>query len=281
MGIGYAKRKCYVTPKQRGPTKVHGGKNYLARRFLSHFPEHSLYVEPFLGGGTVLLNRVPGVREVAGDINGPLIEFWQTLQGPRGGELIQRLRETPYAEASFERAKGATGGDVVDCAWRFVVRNRMSRGGLGKDFAWSERLRGKRQPGGPVPGDLNAWRTILDELPRIRERVRRVEFVAGEAIDLIFVNDGLGTLFYCDPPYLHETRTHTKTYGPFEMDLAAHERLLDMLLVCKGKVFISGYPSDLYDRTLKGWTRRDFNLPNHSGQGKKKNRRIECLWESP
>jgi DNA adenine methylase len=39
-----------------------------------------------------------------------------------------------------------------------------------------------------------------------------------------------------------------------------HRKLLTVLKQCKGMVMISGYPSELYDRELAGWTRNKFNL---------------------
>jgi hypothetical protein len=35
-------------------------------------------------------------------------------------------------------------------------------------------------------------------------------------------------------------------------------------------VFLSGYRHPLYDAMLAGWTRHDFEMPNHAGQGKTK-----------
>jgi DNA adenine methylase len=98
--------------------------------------------------------------------------------------------------------------------------------------------------------------------------------------ELIINNDSDSTLFYLDPPYLHETRTAKKAYE-FEMTRNDHEGLLGLIRTLEGKVFISGYRSTLYDDALDGWTRHEFDMPNHSGQGVTKQRRVECLWESP
>ena len=57
-----------------------------------------------------------------------------------------------------------------------------------------------------------------------------------------------------------------------------HDTLLDALKKCRGMVMLSGYRNALYDAALSDWTRYDFDMPNHSGQGKAKQRRVECLW---
>jgi DNA adenine methylase len=94
---------------------------------------------------------------------------------------------------------------------------------------------------------------------------------------LIRREDTPATLFYCDPPYLHETRATTDAYA-FEMTEADHAELLDVLKGCKGKVMLSGYPSALYDASLACWNRHAFDLPNHAAGGKSKARATEVLW---
>lgn len=263
-----------ATRKLRSPLKWHGGKSYLARRIIEHFPEHRTYVEPFCGGCSVLLNKKPAATEVAGDLDGGLVDFWRLLRD-QPGRLSEYLADIPYTAEVFEDAGLCVGStDDLTHAAAFLVRNRFSRGGLGKDFAWSDRLRGGQ------PGDANAWDTIRRDLPRIAERLRGVCFCREHALKLVSRYDDPETLSYCDPPYLHETRTHKAAYA-HEMTRAAHVGLLRTLLNCRGKVVLSGYRSGLYDDLLAGWRRVEFSIANHSGQGKSKQRRTECLWLKP
>ena len=51
------KREAYKIPPM--PLKYHGGKRYLAKRIIALMPEHITYVEPFFGGGSVLLHKDP------------------------------------------------------------------------------------------------------------------------------------------------------------------------------------------------------------------------------
>ena len=82
---------------------------------------------------------------------------------------------------------------------------------------------------------------------------------------------------YCDPPYVHSTRTAPKVYT-CEMSDDDHLLLLFALKKFKGKVLLSGYRSPLYDRQLASWTCTDVAVKNSSGSGKKKQNRIECIW---
>jgi DNA adenine methylase len=153
-----------------------------------------------------------------------------------------------------------------------LVRKRFSRDGLGKNFAWSERQRGGQ------PGDLNGWETLKNKhLWRVAERLQGVEIRQANAIDVIREFDGLDTVHYVDPPYLHEIRTARAAYR-FEMTTEGHMELLDVVVGCEGTVVLSSYASSLYDDRLVGWERVEIDMPNHSAQGKRKQRRVEVLW---
>lgn len=281
------------------PLKWHGGKHYQARRIIAEMGPHAIYVEPCLGGGSVLFNKERSRLECAGDLDPNLMRFWGTLQGDLGPDLIGLIRETPYNRGMFEAAQAFWGGQVAESdgsaafvatpvlfCWAFLVRNRMSRGGLGRDFAWSDRLRGKRRPGGPVPGDVNAWESMLADLDAVRERLRGVELFCLPMEELIRMYRGFATaLIYLDPPYLMETRTHKRAYaveaGVTERDSRMmHQQMLALCRQAEAQILISGYPSKLYDDELGDWDRFEFFMPNHSGQGRTKQRRTEVVWRN-
>jgi DNA adenine methylase len=209
--------------------------------------------------------------EVASDLNGDLIGLYHVLQSDLGAlaGVIDSLR---YTEATFDQAVSwLASDDPLEHAVGFLVRNRFSRGGLGKDFAWSNRLRGGQ------PGDQNAWTTFKGELPRIARRLARVELRCQDAVEVIREFDGPGTVVYADPPYVRSTRTARDTYS-HEMSDTDHARLLETITRCHGMVIISGYPHPLYDEALAGGERITFDMANHAGQGRSKQRRTEVLW---
>jgi DNA adenine methylase len=260
----------------RAPIKRHGGKAYLARSIAGLIPPHETYVEPFAGSAAVLFAKPPAARETIVDMDAGVVALMAALRDTPDA-LAARLARLDYAEAAFTAWRDADPATLpqLDLAVKTYVVANMSRGGLGKSFAWSERTRGGR------PGDLNAWMTKLDMLPEMARRLAGVEVVNGDALAVLprFLSDP-ASVIYADPPYVHSTRTARAAYG-HEMTDAAHARLLDMLDSAAGPVLLSGYACPLYDRRLSRWRRHEAPMPNHSGQGKSKQRRVEVLWVKP
>lgn len=259
-----------------GPLKWHGGKSYLARWIISHFPAHLHYVEPYFGGGAVLLQKpCDGVSEVVNDIYGELVNFWLVLRDREMFDQLVRLCEaTPFSEAVFHDADLAN-GDPVTAAWRFFVRARQSRQGLMKDFATLTRNRTRRG----MNEQASAWLGAIEGLPAVHERLKRVVILCRPALEVIQQQDGENTLFYLDPPYLHEARRTTDAYR-FEMSREDHRELLVVLAGIRGKFVLSGYPSSLYDdfASQAGWARRSKTIDNKASSGKTKERKEEVIW---
>jgi site-specific DNA-adenine methylase len=72
----------YALKKVPPPVKTHGGKAYLARRLLQLMPVRKMFLEPFAGGASVLLNIVPNLfaRRSLNDRNPKLIARYDALQ---------------------------------------------------------------------------------------------------------------------------------------------------------------------------------------------------------
>jgi len=99
------------------------------------------------------------------------------------------------------------------------------------------------------------------------------------ALDVLRDHDTPDTLFYVDPPYVHETRKlGSKTYR-HEMSDAEHRDLLAALLDLDGMVVLSGYPHPIYDKMLAGWHCITREARIAAGRGTAL--RTEALWLSP
>lgn len=257
----------------------HGGKHYLASKIIALMPPHVHYVEPYFGGGAVLLAKNPeGVSEVVNDINGTLTNFWFHLQDDSAFEAFKRQVEAiPFSEQHFEDAKARLSIPGLTEAVAFFIRCRQSMSGRMKGFAPLSRTRARRG----MNEQAAAWLTAIEGLPAVHERLKRVVILNRNGPEVIRSQDGPDTLFYCDPPYLHETRATTGEYE-HEMTTGQHVELLGTLAGIKGKFLLSGYRHPIYDEmaTCHNWHRTDFDLPNNAAGGKSKRRMTESVWHN-
>jgi DNA adenine methylase len=265
------------------PLKFHGGKVYIASKIVELMPPHLHYVEPYAGGLSVLLTKNPeGVSEVANDINRNLTNFWETLRDPDRFEQFRRLVEaTPFSELEWCQSRdwllsyGDAEGVQIPRAVNFFILCRQSLAGRMRSFTGVTKTRTRRG----MNNEVSAWLTAIEGLPAVHERLKRVLILNRPAIDVIHWQDAQTTLFYLDPPYVHETRATTGEYA-HEMTEDQHAELLATLATIKGKFLLSGYRCPLYDAaaTRWRWTRHDFELPNNAAGGKEKRRMVESLW---
>lgn len=274
------------------PLKWHGGKGYLAPKIVSLFPKHTAYVEPYFGGGAVLLASDPEERsEVVNDLNGALANFWRALQSPLAfPEMLRILEAMPFSEQEWRRSKKYLAEMEAARAFLekdqpspfyaayFFVACRQSLAGRMRSFAPMSRSRVRRG----MNEQASAWITAVDGLEEVHRRLRRVVILGPRpAPDIIRQEDGPNTLYYLDPPYLLETRAAgAGEYGQYEMGHNDHLDLLQVLREVKGKFILSGYRSSLYDdfATKQGWRRVDFSLPNNAASGSEKRRMTESCW---
>lgn len=281
----YKGNDAHMITKTSQPLKWHGGKSYLAKQIIELMPPHTRYCEPYFGGGAVLFQKpCEGVAEFVNDINSDLTLFWSTLQNEELFVQFQRLiKATPLSQSEWMHAdleeqvpNPRAKWSIVERAVAFFVRYRQSRQGLGKDFCTptSRTRRGMNE-------NVSAWLSAVEGLPAAHERLKRVEIWNVHALEFIRKLDSTDTLFYCDPPYLHETRHKSATdVYEHEMDLPQHMTMLDVLSGIKGKFILSGYPSTPYNDFARsaGWHRVDIRIDNKSSGAKVKEKKTECLW---
>jgi DNA adenine methylase len=270
------------------PLKWHGGKHYQTKTVLGLMAPHVHYVEVFGGALSVLFARDPddprlwigpesyhrGVSEVVNDIYGELQNFWRVLQCPQKFEVfLRRILATPFSGVEWQEAHRGAGGDDIDAAVRFFIDCRQSLAGRMDCFAPLTRRRTRRN----MNEQASAWLSTVEGLPAVHERLRRVVIECMDAVKLMRREDTPHTCFYCDPPYLHGTRTDTDVYRHEYTD-DQHIEFLETAVQCKGQVIISGYACELYDSRLSGWRRVGRELPNNAAGGASKRRMLEVVW---
>lgn len=262
----------------RPAVRWHGGKWMLAPWIISHFPPHRVYVEPFGGGGSVLLRKEPSYAEVYNDLDGEIVNLFRVLRGPRADELVRAVALTAFARDEFRLAYDAAADDV-ERARRLAVRSFMGFGSNGHQRKTGFRANSNRS--GTTPA--RDWSNYPDALALIVQRIKGAPGAdAGivienrDAVQVMLAHDGPETLHYADPPYVTATRSDAGADYAHEMSDEDHAALLDALCALRGMVILSGYPSSLYDERLRGWKR-----VQRAALADNAKPRTEVLWINP
>jgi DNA adenine methylase len=167
----------------------HGGKSRLASKVIAFFPEHQTYCEPFGGSGAVLLAKKPSRVEVFNDVDGGIVNLFRVLRDPDFSCQLQKAcASTLYARSEFMLAQEPT-EDPVERARRFLVRQRMSRSGLGERFSYS--VEDSRRGMASV---VRRWQVTVERLSALHQRLRTVQIEQADWREVLHRYDGDGTL---------------------------------------------------------------------------------------
>lgn len=272
-------RIIYLRPPRRRRIVFgwYGGKFSHLDWLLPLLPKCHHYCEPYSGSGAVLLNREPSPVETYNDIDGDVVNFFRMLRD-RHEELIRAIALTPFSREEYHCAihGNSKGIGEVERARRFYIRARQTRTGLAQTASLGRWANCKNTSRAGMSGVVSRWLGGVEALDDIAQRLLRVQIENRPATDVIRLYDSAGTLFYCDPPYLHATRGDSNAYG-FEMDEEQHKELAASLSEIKGKAAVSGYNHPLMDKLFppKYWV-KTFGTDKtiHSTKGT----RQEVLW---
>lgn len=253
----------------------YGGKFSHLDWLLPLLPKTPYYCEPFAGSAAVLLNREPSTVETYNDLDGEVAAFFRVLRD-HGEELTKAIALTPFSREEFALAcKLDPEVAPLERARRFYVRARQVRTGLAQTASLGRWANCKDTSRAGMSGVVSRWFGGVEALPQIAARLLRVQIENRPAVDVIRLYDSPDTLFYLDPPYVHETRGDSKAYK-FEMTDEQHQHLADALNAAKGKVAVSNYDCELYRKFFpeRRWHKFSIETTNHATKG----RRTECLW---
>lgn len=258
------------------PFGWYGGKFSHLAWLLPLLPRCHHYCEPFAGSAAVLLNRAPSPIETYNDLDGEIVNFFRVLREEKD-KLVEAIGLTPFSREEFALAcKLDPNVSPLERARRFYVRARQVRTGLAQTATLGRWANCKNTSRAGMSGVISRWLGAIEDLPLIAERLLRVQIENRPALDIIRLYDSPDTLFYCDPPYIHDTRGDARAYG-YEMTNQQHAELATLLNNVRGKVAISNYQCALMERLYPAskWHKTvSAARTNHATKGT----RIEILW---
>jgi DNA adenine methylase len=266
------------TTPTRPVVRYHGGKWQLAPWIISHFPPHRIYVEPYSGAASVLLQKPRSCAEIYNDLEGDIVNLFRVLRDRKSASELERLLQlTPFAREEWEscylQRTGVVKATAVERARCAIVRAYQGFGSASMNQRHLTGFRASSHRSGTTPS--HDWANFPKAIARITERLQAVCIERRPALRVIEHHDSPETLFYLDPPYVTHTRgrVHREVYR-HELSDRQHRNLGRALLEIQGMVVISGYASPIYDRELfPHWLRVEKHT-NADGA----RTRTEVLW---
>ena len=243
---------------QRSPLRYPGGKTWLVpeiRKYLAGLDfQPEVFVEPFAGGGIASLTAVMEgyvKRAVLCERDPDISNLWQCmLDDPE--ELARRVEgfvATPEnVNTVFENASVSG----MDAAFRTLLRNRVSRGGI---MAKGASVMKQGENGNGISSRWYAD-TLAARIRAIGSYAEQFDFFQGDGVSLVeLCKDNTAAAFFIDPPYTAAgKRAGRRLYTYNDID---HEDLFERMSRVKG-VFMMTYDEspDVIDMAL----RRRFHL---------------------
>lgn len=232
--------------------RIQSSKFKVSDWVLSFFPKHKLYVEPFGGCASVLLNKLPSEIEVYNDLNQDLYNLFSILREPEKAQSLKYVIEnTPFSRQEFNSAFRNT-KNSIEKARRLLIRSQLNFFEDNKQIDLQN---------GNLASNLDSW----NQQPRIIEyaskRLKNTIIENKDAFEIIDLYDTPDTLFFVDYPLSSEQ------FSQREIEL------INKLICLKGKVILCGWDNALYHDLLNGWVKKKRQQPGRT--------RSECLWICP
>lgn len=259
-----------TTPLIKTPISYYGGKQAIIQHILPLIPEHEVYTETFLGGGTVFFAKDPVKNETINDRLDLVINFYRVLKTnfKRLKKLIDLslLSRTQHTHANAI-CLGKMPADEITKAWAFWYSSNFSffcKIGAGMKFANDSNT--------IMPVSfMNKKNEFLDILVT---RIENTHIENSDALKVLKSRNVPAAFHYLDTPYFNADMGHYKGYT--EQNLK--ELLYWCANVCKGKFLLSNYNSSVLDEFIQAnnWNKKEIThrlkAPRKTG-----NEKIEVL----
>jgi DNA adenine methylase len=209
-----------------------GGKTRLCKKIVEMIPDHKLYVEPFIGAGSVFLRKRRSHVEVINDLDKDIYDMWNDLLKLKRSDLDKmdmKADREKFLEMREHPEKYS--GSVYERFYRNIYLSKNS-------FSQNRRTYGTYLEKHPV--NINYLKETIGDF---QNRLNGVSIKNKDYKEVVLEFDGPDTFFYLDPPYSNAEKgwNYVSTIQPNE--------LLAVLRKIKGK-FIMSYDDCETNREL-------------------------------
>jgi len=203
-----------------------GGKSKIKNIIIDYMPEHNIYVEPFIGGGSVFFSKEPVKINVINDLDNDIYNIYKDMKDI--GEQMINKDFTPNRDKFNKLLKQNKFKSNVDRLYRnlYLSINSFSSNRKGYVGEKDELLNKYTNVGKKYKN--TKWKDFLNN--------NKVKIYNKDFCNLIKKYDSKDTLFYLDPPY-------SKSKTDYNVGGLDPQKVYDCVDNIKGKFILS------YDKT--------------------------------
>lgn len=210
-----------------------GNKKWIKKEVINKFPENykdMIYVEPFIGGGSIYLSKDKSKVEIINDLDNSLIEGYKLILKTDMKD-IEKFRQKRSLEEYNDFVNSDYEDDLDKLVKHILIKNNtfMSKG-IGKIYK-----------------DSNPY-CKLKILNKYQERLKDTKIHNEDYKNIIKMYDSKNTFIYLDPPY-------EKSNGIYIHNKFDYIKLKNILENIKGKFLLSINDSENIRSIFK-----DFNI---------------------
>lgn len=231
--------------------KWSGGKSDEIKQFEKYIPNFDVYLEPFVGGGSLFFYLCPK-KAVISDVHTELIDFYTSIKNGDANKIYTFMENHPNDEETYYRVRDEMEiQDSLDRAKRFYYQRKTCFRGM---------LRYNKEGKFNIP--FGKYKNInYNDLrnTKYEELLKNTE-IHNKSFDYVFENyNNENNFMFLDPPYDSEFTD----YGYCKFGKEEHKKLakyfketkIKCLLVIGKTEFIeelyNGYIVDEYDKKYK------------------------------
>lgn len=186
-----------------------GGKKLLAKKIIEKIPKHEVYVEPFVGTGAVFFKKELAKKNVLGDNDKALMDFYKQVQKLNDLKCDLRRNKTKFDSIKDKQNKSPC---------EFAYMTKTSFGCAGKQF------------NNLGEGGTNSVQKFDDQIIKLK----KAQLIHDDYKNIIEKFDSTKTFHYLDPPYHKKSCSYPE--GSCKVQPAEIAKTVDKI---KGKFLLS------------------------------------------
>jgi DNA adenine methylase len=200
--------------------------------------QHSEFREPFVGGGSVFMQKSAVEKNWINDIDKNVVSFYKILaDSQKLEELIDELLKLKISKKAYDEIFYSKPRDNYGKAKRFYILNRLSFSGITK---WNSFI-------GDVRYNIKSAQHLMR---KTGEKLSSYKITSYDFADVISAKSTEDNMFlFLDPPYTEAI--HVSAYGK-KFEKKDHERLAKLLKKSKFS-FLVTYDNTQFIRELYDW----------------------------